>query len=180
MRSTRRDASQFSSVSGIASALTLETTTSIPPSWPAAASHPGGERGAVPDVAHAAEDRPAGDPDRGVRRRDLPGVPGAEGDVRALGHEALDDGAADALGAAGDDAPAAGELEIHEVPAFELGGGVGLHRPERGRPGAQVGVDAAERVAGRAAGPWRALTTTLKLASTTLATGTSVICESSW
>ena len=41
------------------------------------------------------------------------GIEGAETDDRALGHEGIDDGAADALGAAGDQYALALETEVH-------------------------------------------------------------------
>ena len=50
MRSTLRLACQFSSVSGMARALTLATTTSSPPNAVGGLLHPRGERVAVADV----------------------------------------------------------------------------------------------------------------------------------
>ena len=112
MRSTLRLACQFSSVSGIARALTLATTTSSPPNALGGLLHPGGQRVAVADVDGAAGDA-AAVRQRLLGRRDLVGVAGAEADDGALVEEGLDDGAADAAGAAGDEDAGAGELQIH-------------------------------------------------------------------
>ena len=75
--------------------------------------HPGGQRRAVGHVGHAAAHGDAGAGDLGLGALHLVGVAGAEGHVRALGDQCVDDGAADALGAAGDHCLQALESEVH-------------------------------------------------------------------
>ena len=143
MRSTSKEVYQFSSVSGIASALMFATTASSPPSRSGRRLHPGPQRRAVPDVElDAAHPRaPAGQ--RLLGRLDLAGVAGAELDDGALVDERLDDRAADAAGAAGDEHAGAGQLQVHGVLLGWLRGAAAR--------GAQVVVQAAVGGAPRAA-----------------------------
>ena len=74
------------------------------------------ERGVVGDVERAAFDAVLlGSPVRLALLHEL-GVARAEADDRAFGQEGIDDGAADALGAAGDQHALALETEIHDSP----------------------------------------------------------------
>ena len=74
------------------------------------------ERGVVGDVEGSAFDAVLlGSPVRLALLHEL-GVARTEADDRAFGHESIDDGAADALGAAGDQHALALETEIHNSP----------------------------------------------------------------
>ena len=113
MRSTSNEVYQFSSVSGIASALMFATTASSPPSRSAAAVDPRPQRGAVPDVEPGAAHPGPPVGERLLGRLDLRGVPRAELHDGALVDELLDDRPADAAGAAGDEHPRAAQLQVH-------------------------------------------------------------------
>ena len=78
-----------------------------------------------PAPAHARHAAPVAAPlgDALLPRLDLGGVAGAELHDAALVDEGVDDGPADAAGAAGDKHAGAGELQVHGVP---LRGGSGL------------------------------------------------------
>ena len=84
---------------------------------------PGAEGGFVADIDGGAEDLVAGFFPVGGGVGDGLGIAGAEGDVGAFVEEFLDDGAADALGSAGDEDFFAGEVEVHVFMMDEGGGG---------------------------------------------------------
>ena len=60
------------------------------------------------------------------------GVAGAEADDGAFGHEGIDDGAADALGAAGDQNALALETEVHVSSEAALAYKAGMKQGSRG------------------------------------------------
>ena len=111
--SVRKDFSQVSAESPTASALTLQTSASMPPSSPAAAAIQFLQRRPVGDVERLAEGLHALGLQRRDRRLDLGGVARADRDVGAFGGEAFGDGPADSLAAAGDDGPLALQPKIH-------------------------------------------------------------------
>ena len=119
MRSTLRLACQFSSVSGMASALTLATTTSSPPNAAADSSTQAARASASPTSSAVPVTLPRSCQGL-LGRGDLVGVARAEADGGALVEEGLDDGAADAAAAAGDEDAGAVELQIHGA-AFRSG-----------------------------------------------------------
>src|SRR4051812_38086845 len=114
MRSVSNPVYQFSSVSGTAMALTLATTASMPPRRPAAASTQ--DVSAVPSRTSSCTPRtprsPAGQFLLGGL--DLAGVAGAELHRGALVGERLDDGPADAAGAARDQHAGVVQLQVHD------------------------------------------------------------------
>ena len=78
------------------------------------AVHPRGDAGPVGDVHDRAQQVPPAT-QRLLGRGDLLLAPGTEPDDRPLVEEGLDDGAADAARASGDEHPLAGEPEVHGV-----------------------------------------------------------------
>jgi hypothetical protein len=106
---------QPASVSSVPSALTLATKWSMPP-LPAKIVDPLLHRRVVGDVECAAFDAMLlGSPVRLALLHKL-GVTRTETDDRAFGQKGIDDGTADALGAAGDQHALALETEIHDSP----------------------------------------------------------------
>ena len=113
--STRNDFSQVSALSPTASALTLHTSASMPPSSLAlAAIQP---VSAAPSATSSA--RPNAltplDFNAATVAADLIGVAGADRDVGALGGKAFGHCATDALAATRDQCPLALEPEVHDA-----------------------------------------------------------------
>ena len=106
---------QPASLSSVPSALTLATKWSMPPLPAKSSIHFFSAVLSVTSSARAFDAMLLGSPVRLALLHEL-GVARAEADDRAFGHESIDDGAADALGAAGDQHALALETEIHNSP----------------------------------------------------------------
>ena len=114
--SVENDFSQVSAESPTASALTLQTRASMPPSSPPASAIQPFRARPVGDVERPAEGLDALGLQRRDRRLDLGRVARADRHVGALVGEGIGDRAADALAAAGDDSLLAFKPEIHTAP----------------------------------------------------------------
>ena len=113
MRSTSKDVYQFSSVSGMASALTLATTASIPPSRSAAAPTHAATRRRPATSSRTPRTGARGRPAPSRSRSISPASRAQNSTTAPSSSERLDDRPADAAGAAGDEHARAGELQVH-------------------------------------------------------------------